>query len=99
MGLTAWQALFDHAKLAAGQRVLINGAGGAVGGYAVQLAKNAGAYVIATASPRSGEQVKAAGADEVIDHTTTAVIAAVARSTSCSTWPRSNRRSWPRCST
>src|SRR3954466_2007106 len=61
VGLTAWQALFDHAKLAAGQRVLINGAGGAVGGYAVQLAKNAGAYVIATASPRSIEQVKATG--------------------------------------
>ena len=38
VGLTAWQALFDHAKLTAGQRVLINGAGGAVGGYAVQLA-------------------------------------------------------------
>jgi NADPH:quinone reductase-like Zn-dependent oxidoreductase len=78
VGLTAWQALFDHAKLAAGQRVLINGAGGAVGGYAVQLAKNAGAYVIATASPSSGDRVKAAGADEVIDHTTTAVIAAAA---------------------
>ena len=76
-GLTAWQALFEHAKLAAGQRVLINGAGGAVGGYAVQLAKNAGAYVIATASPRSSDRVKAAGADEVIDHTTTAVTAAV----------------------
>ena len=39
VGLTAWQALFDHAELTAGQRVLINGAGGAVGGYAVQLAK------------------------------------------------------------
>ena len=76
VGLTAWQALFDHAKLTAGQRVLINGAGGAVGGYAVQLAKNAGAYVIATASPRSRDRVKAAGADEVIDHTTTAVDAA-----------------------
>jgi NADPH:quinone reductase-like Zn-dependent oxidoreductase len=75
VGLTAWQALFDHAKLAAGQRVLINGAGGAVGGYAVQLAKNAGAYVIATASPRSSGRVKAAGADEVIDHTATAVTA------------------------
>jgi NADPH:quinone reductase-like Zn-dependent oxidoreductase len=92
VGLTAWQALFDHAKLTAGQRVLINGAGGAVGGYAVQLAKNAGAYVIATAGPRSSEQAKAAGADEVIDHTTTAV-------TWCSTWRRSNRHSWPRCST
>ncbi|WP_370377006.1 NADP-dependent oxidoreductase [Catenulispora sp. GAS73] len=76
VGLTAWQALFDHAKLTAGQRVLINGAGGAVGGYAVQLAKDAGAYVIATASPRSSDRVKAAGADEVIDHTTTAVDAA-----------------------
>src|SRR5205823_2292301 len=69
VGLTAWQALFDHAKLTVGQRVLINGAGGAVGGYAVQLAKNAGAYVIATASPRSSDRVKAAGADEVVDHT------------------------------
>ena len=78
VGLTAWQALFDHAKLIAGQRVLINGAGGAVGGYAVQLAKSAGAHVIATASPRSRDRVKAAGADEVIDHTTTAVDAATA---------------------
>jgi NADPH:quinone reductase-like Zn-dependent oxidoreductase len=77
VGLTAWQALFDHAKLATGQGVLINGAGGAVGGYAVQLAKNAGAYVIATASPRSIEQVQATDADEVIDHTTIEVTAAV----------------------
>src|SRR4051812_20547141 len=73
VGLTAWQALFDDAGLTAGQRVLINGAGGAVGGYAVQLAKRAGAHVIATASPRSHERVSSAGADEVIDHTTTAV--------------------------
>ncbi|WP_433074597.1 NADP-dependent oxidoreductase [Dactylosporangium sp. CA-052675] len=71
VGLTAWQALFDHAKLTAGQRVLINGAGGAVGGYAVQLAKNAGAYVIAIAGPGSVDRVTAAGADEVIDYTTT----------------------------
>ncbi|WP_329056150.1 NADP-dependent oxidoreductase [Amycolatopsis sp. NBC_01488] len=77
VGLTAYQALFDHAKLTAGQRVLINGAGGAVGGYAVQLAKGAGAHVIATASPRSGDAVKSAGADEVVDHTTTAVTDAV----------------------
>ncbi|MFI5934266.1 NADP-dependent oxidoreductase [Actinoplanes sp. NPDC051494] len=66
--LTAWQALFEHAGLTAGQRVLINGAGGAVGGYAVQLAKNAGAYVIGVAGPGSGAQVKAAGADEVTGH-------------------------------
>ncbi|MFI6566007.1 NADP-dependent oxidoreductase [Streptomyces sp. NPDC050534] len=77
VSLTAWQALFDHGNLTAGQRVLINGAGGAVGGYAVQLAKNAGAHVIATAGPRSSEQVTSAGADEVIDHTTTEVTAAV----------------------
>ncbi|MEV6483303.1 NADP-dependent oxidoreductase [Streptomyces sp. NPDC051576] len=77
VGLTAWQALFEHAKLSAGQRVLVNGAGGAVGGYAVQLAKQAGAYVIATAGPRSSQRVTAAGADEVIDHTTADVVAAV----------------------
>jgi NADPH:quinone reductase-like Zn-dependent oxidoreductase len=77
VGLTAWQALFDHADLASGQRVLINGAGGAVGDYAIQLARNAGAYVIATASPRSREQVRTAGADEVVDHTTTEVTEAV----------------------
>jgi NADPH:quinone reductase-like Zn-dependent oxidoreductase len=77
VGLTAWQALFDHGKLVTGQRVLINGAGGAVGGYAVQLAKGAGAHVIATASPRSSDAVKSAGADEVIDHTTTGVTTAV----------------------
>jgi NADPH:quinone reductase-like Zn-dependent oxidoreductase len=73
VGLTAWQALHDDAGLTPGQRVLINGAGGAVGGYAVQLAKRAGAHVIATVSPRSSERVRSAGADEVIDHTTSEV--------------------------
>ncbi|WP_410605826.1 NADP-dependent oxidoreductase [Amycolatopsis sp. lyj-90] len=77
VGLTAWQALFEHAELTTGQRVLINGAGGAVGGYAVQLAKSAGAYVIATVSPRSRDAVISAGADEVVDHTATAVTAVV----------------------
>jgi NADPH:quinone reductase-like Zn-dependent oxidoreductase len=77
VGLTAWQALFDHAELTAGERILISGAGGAVGGYAVQLARAADAYVIATGSPRSSEHVKAAGADEVIDHTTTEVTSVV----------------------
>jgi NADPH:quinone reductase-like Zn-dependent oxidoreductase len=76
VGLTAWQALFDDGGLTAGQRILINGAGGAVGGYAVQLAKGAGAYVIATASPRSAQRVRSAGADEVIDHTAAEVTAA-----------------------
>ena len=73
VGLTAWQALFELADLQAGQRVLVNGAGGAVGGYAVQLAKHAGAHVVATASPRSETRVRAAGADVVIDHTRDAV--------------------------
>jgi len=77
VGLTAWQALFDHAGVGAGQRVLVNGAGGAVGGYAVQLAKRAGAEVVATASPRSAERVQAAGADQIIDHTATSVVDAV----------------------
>jgi NADPH:quinone reductase-like Zn-dependent oxidoreductase len=77
VGLTAYQALFDHGRLTAGQRVLVNGAGGAVGGYAVQLAKNAGAHVIATAAPRSSEAVSSAGADVVVDRTTTDVTAAV----------------------
>ncbi len=77
VGLTAWQALFDHGGLTAGQRVLVNGAGGAVGGYAVQLARAAGAHVIATAGPRSSERVRTAGADEVVDHTATDVTTAV----------------------
>ncbi|MFK3835265.1 NADP-dependent oxidoreductase [Microbacterium sp. NPDC087868] len=69
VALTAWQALFDVAGLQKGQRILIVGAGGTVGEYAVQLAKHAGAFVIATASPRSRAAVEAAGADEVVDHT------------------------------
>ncbi|MGA0568025.1 NADP-dependent oxidoreductase [Rathayibacter sp. KR2-224] len=77
VALTAWQALFDLAELKDGQRLLITGAGGAVGGYAVQLAKRAGSYVIATASPRSRAAVSAAGADEVIDHTTSTVLDSV----------------------
>ena len=79
VGLTAWQALFDHGRLSAGQRVLINGGGGAVGGYAIQLAKSVDAYVIATASPRSHERVRAAGADEVLDHTAASVPSAVTK--------------------
>lgn len=69
--LTAWQALFDHGQLVAKQRVLVNGAGGGVGGFVVQLARRAGATVIATASPRSAHAVRQAGAHQVIDYTTT----------------------------
>jgi NADPH:quinone reductase-like Zn-dependent oxidoreductase len=71
VALTAWQALFEHAALRAGHCLLVNGAGGAVGGYAVQLAKHAGAYVIAAASPRTIERLRRDGADEIIDHTKT----------------------------
>lgn len=77
VALTAYQGLFDHAGLTAGQRILITGAGGAVGHYAVQLAARAGAHVIATASPASRDAVAAAGAAQVIDRTTTDVVAAV----------------------
>jgi NADPH:quinone reductase-like Zn-dependent oxidoreductase len=67
VGLTAWQALFEVAELTAGQTILINGAGGAVGGYAVQLAKRAGAIVTATASARSASRLRRYGADRIID--------------------------------
>jgi NADPH:quinone reductase-like Zn-dependent oxidoreductase len=77
-GLTAWQALFEDAGLKAGQTILINGAGGAVGGYAVQLAKQAGATVTATASGRSADRVRAYGADRIIDYTATPLPQAVA---------------------
>ncbi|MCX5390377.1 NADP-dependent oxidoreductase [Streptomyces sp. NBC_00094] len=68
-GLTAWQAVFEHGKVAAGRRVLVNGAGGGVGGFVTQLAKYAGAEVIATAGPRSTEAVLRQGANLVIDYT------------------------------
>lgn len=67
-GSTAWQAVVPN--VTAGQRVLINGAGGGIGGFAVQLAKHVGAHVIATASPRSADTVSRYGADEIIDYTT-----------------------------
>ncbi|WIE75640.1 NADP-dependent oxidoreductase [Curtobacterium sp. MCSS17_007] len=77
VALTAWQALVDDGHLTAGQRLLVNGAGGVVGKYAVQLAKRLGVHVVATASPRSAGAVRAAGADQVVDHTTTDLHAAV----------------------
>lgn len=68
-GLTAWQAIFDLAKLTAGQKILIAGASGAVGSLAVQFAKAKGASVIGTASGHDEEFVKGLGADEFIDYT------------------------------
>ncbi|WP_406826559.1 NADP-dependent oxidoreductase [Pedobacter sp. KACC 23697] len=67
-GLTAWQGLFDHGLLKAGQKVLIHAAAGGVGTYAVQFAKWKGAYVIGTASSSNADFLKRLGADEVIDY-------------------------------
>ena len=67
-GLTAWTALFEHGRLQSGQRVLIQGASGGVGGFAVQFAKAKGAYVIGTASAGNLDYVRQLGADEVIDY-------------------------------
>jgi len=71
VALTAWQALFDGAKLSAGQTVLIHGAAGGVGTFAVQFAKIKGARVIATGSQRNQEFLRSLGADQVIDYTAT----------------------------
>jgi NADPH:quinone reductase-like Zn-dependent oxidoreductase len=67
-GLTALQAVRDFAKVRAGQKVLINGAGGGVGTFAVQIAKAFGAEVTATCSTRNQEMARSIGADHVIDY-------------------------------
>jgi NADPH:quinone reductase-like Zn-dependent oxidoreductase len=66
--LTAWQGLFDHGHLKPGQRVLIHGASGGVGPFAVQFAKVKGAVVFATASAEARDFVQSLGADRVIDY-------------------------------
>lgn len=66
--LTAWQGLFDHAGLAKGQSVVIHGAAGGVGTYAVQLARWRGARVIATAAHEDAGTLRQLGADDVIDY-------------------------------
>jgi NADPH:quinone reductase-like Zn-dependent oxidoreductase len=70
-GLTAWQALFEHARLEPGERVLIHAGAGSVGTFAVQLARWRGARVIATAAMGNVEFVRELGAEEVIDYTRT----------------------------
>jgi NADPH:quinone reductase-like Zn-dependent oxidoreductase len=67
-GLAAWQSIFDLAGLEKGQSILIHGAAGGVGTFAVQFAKWKGAYVIGTASEKNAEFLKSIGADEVIDY-------------------------------
>jgi NADPH:quinone reductase-like Zn-dependent oxidoreductase len=66
--LTAWQSLYELAKLQAGERVLIHAGSGAVGQFAIQLAKLRGAYVYTTTSSRNTELVKRLGADQAIDY-------------------------------
>ena len=66
--LTAWQGLFERARLQAGEPVLIHGGSGGVGVFAIQLARRAGAHVITTASARSFDFLSQLGADELIDY-------------------------------
>ena len=66
-GLTAWQGLFDHARLGTGQTVLIHGAAGGVGSIAVQLAREAGARVIGTGRAADKDTARGLGADAFVD--------------------------------
>lgn len=74
---TAWQGIFDHGNLQAGQRILIQGASGGVGSLAVQFAHWKGAHVIGTTSATNVDFVRSLGADEVIDYTSASVEQAV----------------------
>ena len=66
-GLTAWQGLFEHGRLQAGQSVLVHGAAGAVGSMATQLAREAGAYIIGTGRAADRQTVLDFGAKEFVD--------------------------------
>jgi NADPH:quinone reductase-like Zn-dependent oxidoreductase len=70
---TAWQGLFDQGGLQAGQRVLIQGASGGVGSFAVQFARWKGAHVIGTTSTANVDFVRSLGAETVVDYTSTPV--------------------------
>src|SRR5262245_11259880 len=69
--LTAWQGLFDRARLQAGERVLVHGGAGTVGLFAIQLARSRGAHVVSTASARNLAFVSDLGAEQVFDYQAT----------------------------
>ncbi len=71
VALTAWQAMVDRAEVRPGQKVLVHAGAGGLGSTAIQVAKHLGAHVATTASTKNIEKVRALGADEVIDYTST----------------------------
>ncbi|MCC6272616.1 MAG: NADP-dependent oxidoreductase [Deltaproteobacteria bacterium] len=77
--LTAYQALFEGIKLKAGDKVLIQAGAGGVGGFAIQMAKDAGAYILTTSSARHHDYLRGLGVDEIVDYTQTPFVAAVRR--------------------
>lgn len=77
VALTAYQALTEVLQISAGQTILITGAAGGVGSFAVQIAANLGAHVIATASPPNHQFLQGIGAAEVIDYNTTNFVEAI----------------------
>ncbi len=79
-GLTAWQSLFDAAKLAAGEKILIHAGGGGVGSLAIQFAKHAGAFVYTTARAANHPYLTSLGADAAIDYTKENFVKAVRKS-------------------
>jgi NADPH:quinone reductase-like Zn-dependent oxidoreductase len=68
VAITAWQTLFEYANAVAGQTVLIHGAAGSVGAYAVQLARQAGLHIVATAGSADLDYVRGLGAEKVLDY-------------------------------